>query len=86
MEYNKVCKRCEKPFVARGNRALFCDECKHIAHVERCRKTNAAARQRKKEERVNPPKKPLSVTEIASKAFAKGMTYGQYVARYGGQK
>lgn len=83
MGYDKVCKRCGKFFVARGSTALFCDDCKHIAHVERCRKTNAAARQRKKSERLNPPKEILPVTEIAMKARAAGMTYGQYVAKYG---
>lgn len=65
----------------------FCDKC----HAEKDRKYQSEYRQQCKsvgnETRKKPEKKTekpvFSITEIAKRASAAGMTYGQYVAEMG---
>ena len=81
------CEMCGCEFISKYRSRQFCDKCR----VAREREQRAEYRKqfqsvvkeaRKKPE--NKTKKPaLSITEIAKRASAAGMTYGQYVAEMG---
>ena len=61
------CKHCGKEFVRTGARQIYCSyECRMA---------------KKKSDRVE-PKKTNSIAEIAVKAKALGLSYGQYVNKY----
>ena len=42
--YDKVCARCGKAFVAKGIKALYCDDCKYQHHLEATRARRAKYR------------------------------------------
>lgn len=78
----KECQRCHRQFEALGNRAAYCPECNPIHVKERQAKNNKKYESRKRLEKDT--KKPVvSLAEQNKKALAAGMTYGQYVAKYG---
>lgn len=85
MEIEKRCRVCNKPFIARSNNACYCIECRCEVEKERDRKKKRALSAYHPGQRRQPKPKE-SIGTVASKAMAAGMTYGQYVARYGGQK
>ena len=78
---------CGCEFVSKYRSRQFCDKCR----VEREREQMAEYRKQfqsvGKEMRKKPENKTkktaLSITEIAKRASAAGMTYGQYVAEMG---
>lgn len=79
----KECQRCHRQFEAKGNRAAHCPDCKplHVKELAAINKKKLYARQKYLE---NGAKKPVvSLAEQNKKALAAGMTYGQYVAKYG---
>lgn len=78
----KVCQRCHRQFEALGNRAMYCPECKpkHVKEREANNKRECARRKRLEQD----TKKPVvSIEEQTRRAKEAGMTYGQYVAKYG---
>lgn len=76
-QVQKTCEMCGKVFVAHPN-ARFCLDCKH----ERERENKKNWKYKKKSKM---PEKPdgISAGEICVLAKKEGMTYGQYVAKYG---
>lgn len=70
-----ICKYCGKEFYGKI-RAEYCsDECRHQVQLEQKR------RYREKKNRNH--KRDLSLTNLAALARNEGLTYGQYVAKYG---
>lgn len=83
------CKVCGKPFTACANSAKYCPNCKEekrkadylIANQKR-NEARRKMRAAKKRESARP--KGPTLAEIAEKAKELHMTYGEYVARFGG--
>lgn len=81
------CEMCGCEFMAKHGNRRNCDKCKS----EKTKKYKSEYRQKwksvGKETRKKPEKKTekpvFSITEIAKRASAAGMTYGQYVAEMG---
>lgn len=68
-----ICKTCGKVFIRNIRHKTYCSaECK--MKMDRYR---WAARRKKKKSNL------ITIAEINRKAFAEGLTYGQYVAKYG---
>lgn len=82
MEFNKTCQVCGNAFIAQSGSARYCLDCRYKTIRER---DNQKQRERRHYEAAGRKKvTPVhSVQEISEKARAAGMTYGQYVARYG---
>lgn len=72
----KKCKYCGKEFNSTKNDRRYCsDECRKKSQLEMSKK-------RRKGAHIKKPN--AAVVDIAVKARAAGMTYGQYVAKMGG--
>lgn len=77
--YIRICVRCGKQLLGVGRSAKYCPECRRITAIEKSRQ-----RERLKRERARRPPTGPDVREVAAKADAAGMSYGQYVAVTGG--
>lgn len=96
MTYDKVCAICGKIFQATRSNAKYCgEECTRDGRNIHSRalkarnreKIRAQARQRyrnKKRQLCN-RHRPASLSDVAALARAQHLTYGQYMARKGGQ-
>lgn len=62
-----ICKHCGKEFVRQAARQIYC---------------SAECRLAKRSFNYAEPKKINAVVEIAKKAKAEGLSYGQYVSKY----
>ena len=70
MEKEIKCVRCGKVFERRGNNHIFCSmECRQAGRDE----SNGSGR-----------KKRLSIDVVVRLAKAEGLSYGQYIVKYGG--
>lgn len=76
-EMTKVCMMCFREFLTKSHRAECCPECR----TRRMYDVQAEYRRRKKE--AKKAKQVSRISEIAALAAAEGMSYGQYVAKYG---
>lgn len=82
---NKNCEICGGALV--GNQRKYCSACKAIAkskyeyeyHKDQYKKPKVEATPKKRGRR----KKITPIAEINAKARAEGLTYGQYVGKYG---
>lgn len=77
---NKICEVCGKELVERQK--FYCSpECAKEARRsnknEQCRKPKSEPKKKGR------PKKVVSVVEICKRAKEEGLTYGQYVGKYG---
>ena len=83
------CVNCKKNFVPTNPRQIFCcKECQVKCNARERMIYKAAERKQEKErlKQMEPKrsKKPkYSVTELAVAARKEGLSYGQYVAKYG---
>lgn len=66
-EKTLICKQCGKEFVRMSSRQIYC---------------SAECRLAKRPFKYIEPKKTNTVAEIAVKAKAEGLSYGQYVSKY----
>ena len=93
----KVCEHCGKRFWASHARTIYCsDECKRIKRNEKALVRNKMVYQQTKSEikkyrrsmsevckESDRPKPAMSILDINTEAHKEGLTYGQYVAKYG---
>lgn len=73
--YIRVCVVCGKQLLGVGCSAKYCPECRRKREREK-----ACEYERRRRERARHPAPNPAVREIAARADAAGMTYGQYVA------
>ena len=76
----RTCSICGKVFTACSTRHKYCgDDCRKVAtktwERERCRREKEARERKKKNART--------IGEISAAAKKAGMTYGEYVAKFG---
>ncbi len=75
-----VCVHCGKPFMANGTRNKFCSEaCKVVAQRDQKR----AYENKKKALKLERQQKSKNIGEVSAAAKKAGMTYGQYVSKFG---
>lgn len=84
----RVCKRCGKEFTLskNGNRVFCCNECRINWHIEQKSRERKAIKEEKasaKKVKSSRKKKVLSLSEVRKLADAEGLSYGQYVIKYG---
>lgn len=82
-----ICQCCGQEFEAKYKNKRYCPECDTA--IEKKRKREYAEQWRtgkRAEKRAEKAKPVLSITEIAKRASAAGMTYGQYVMLIEGGK
>lgn len=78
----KKCPICGKEFHPERITGVYCS--KECAGIGNCQKACAASRRQREREALKPKKKKLdNITEIQRKAQAAGLSYGQYIAKYG---
>ena len=75
--YIRICVICGKQLQGVGRRAMYCPECRRQRNNQKARE-----RERLKRERAKHPAPAPAIREIAARADAAGMSYGQYVARH----
>jgi predicted nucleic acid-binding Zn ribbon protein len=84
---HKNCLICGKPLT--GTNKKYCSaECRYQAQLQRQRSANLIEYKKPKAEATPPkkrgrPKKKQSLADINKLARAEGLTYGQYVGKYG---
>lgn len=79
-----ICQCCGREFEAKYKSKRYCPECDTALEKKRKREYAEQWRTGKRaEKRAGKAKPALSITEIAKRASAAGMTYGQYVAEMG---
>ncbi len=77
----KICERCGKTFTPRGTVDKYCsDDCRYAVQKERSRTYNRNYKAKKKAPK---PEQKRSIGEIALAAKKAGMSYGEYVAKFG---
>lgn len=82
-----ICQRCGRETLCKNGNQRYCDECKVAAVKEQ----NTASRLRRNAravyaKAVAPKSAVPSIAEIDRKAREKRMSYGKYVALYGGDE
>ena len=76
----RACVDCGKPFTDKDSKLrVRCAECQ-LVHKRKITKERIAIRREEEEQKQN---KKHAIAEIQREAAAKGMSYGQYVAKYG---
>ena len=86
IEREYICTDCGKPFTTIAMYAFRCPTCRR----ERANRQKAKRGRDQRYSDKLPPlprikkQKPSSLAEIAKKAAEMGLTYGEYVAKYGG--
>lgn len=70
----KTCLICGKSFIGLVQQKYCCKECAMMAN-KRCQQESKVRRQHKKTN--------ASLIDIVRKSKEEGLTYGQYVAKYG---
>lgn len=88
-ERTVYCRMCGKPFTARSNSAKYCPTCKAAKRkadqeIANLRRNEARREMRAAKSRECAKPKGLTLAETAVKAKELHMTYGEYVARFGG--
>lgn len=79
--FHKECAICKTPFKSSAIHAKYCSR--------KCINTAAAIRNAQKRRRIAEEKKqreknrPMTIHEIGLAARKEGLTYGQYVSKYG---
>jgi len=86
--YEKVCAYCGKTFEHNNTQTKYCgNECRAAVQREQNlrHRRKYLDRQATKPKAKRKPKieKPKTLSEIAAAAREAGMTYGEYVAKYG---
>lgn len=77
----RICLNCGKDFVSDHALKVCCSrECQHERDKRKINENNRSIRQKSKAIRST----EKQIIDINAKARALGMSYGQYVARYGG--
>lgn len=77
----KICVICGNEFAPNQPTKVCCSpECQRIRDRQRIRESNHSIKQRNKKVKST----EQQINDINAKAKALGMSYGQYVARYGG--
>lgn len=74
------CGDCGCDVIAKSDKKQFCNKCLAIRADKSKNKYRAMCKIKPKRKKVEVRKPALSITEIAKRASAAGMTYGQYVA------
>ena len=86
IEREYICTDCGKPFTTIATYAFRCPDCRR----ERANRQKAKRGRDQRYSDKLPPlprikkQKPSSLAEITKKAAEMGLTYGEYVAKYGG--
>lgn len=84
MEFKKTCTMCKNMFIARSTNARYCFVCRKI--MDRQIAINSSERRTLRRQQEADRRASIETLEtVAAKAIAAGMSYGQYVARYGGK-
>lgn len=88
MEKVRICMRCQKPIEPGHPEAKYCNKCRDEVHMETWESVKRERRKAAEEEmRQKKLKKKKytgpSVAEINKAAEELGMSYGQYVSKYG---
>lgn len=87
LTYQHTCVRCGTAFASKASQGKYCSACRRIVSNEQ--KARWAYENEKTEQmpqRTRPGKKGnASIAEIAKKAAEMGMSYGAYVAKFGGR-
>lgn len=77
------CGDCGCDVIAKSDKKQFCNKCLAIRADKSKNKYRETCKIKPKRKKVEVRKPELSITEIAKRASAAGMTYGQYVAEMG---
>ena len=84
--YEHICTRCGKKYDSRKAQGKYCPDCRPIVCNQQ--KMEWAARNGKYDYEPAPKKRITKgnegITDIVKKAAALGMSYGQYMSKYGG--
>ena len=80
------CGDCGCDVIAKSDKKQFCNKCLAIRADKSKNKYRATRKIKPKRKKVEVRKPELSITEIAKRASAAGMTYGQYVMLIEGGK
>ena len=88
-ERTVCCRMCRRPFTACANSAKYCPTCKAEKRkadqeIANLRRNEARRKMRAAKSRECAKPKGLTLVEMAAKARENHMTYGEYVARFGG--
>lgn len=76
------CDFCGRTFEAGNRSAKLCPECRKVRRRDAERRRRAG--RRVKQEKTNSECNEMSAAEISAEARKLGISYGQYVARFGG--
>mgnify|MGYP003314736900 CR=1 FL=1 len=77
----RICLTCGKEFAPSNSNKVCCSsECQKVRDRELVNASNRSIRQRNKKAKSS----EQQINDINAKAKAMGLSYGQYVARYGG--
>lgn len=88
-ERTAYCRTCGNTFTARANSAKYCPTCKAEKRkadreIANLRRNEARRKMRAAKNRECAKPKGLTLAETVTKARENHMTYGEYVARFGG--
>lgn len=82
-----VCKVCGEPFEARYSNTKYCEECrkKKVEVASRIKSADERARYayQKTIEQMRANRNGPSISEVVKAAKEEGITYGEYVKKYG---
>ena len=82
--FDKVCKVCGEPFVARTPIAMYCPECRNEWNIKKLKvKSEKQIQKELKAERKARQKNMKAIVSISNKARAENLSYGEYVVRKG---
>ena len=79
------CMDCGKTFYSTACAAARCEACRKARKQMQDNERYSGAIHYRPEPKKIPYKKPTTITEVVKAAAAMGLSYGDYVRRYGGQ-
>lgn len=87
LTYQHTCTRCGTEYVSKSATGKYCSVCRRIVANEQ--KARWAYEQEAKYGKPEPPKRKAKkgnagIAEIVKKATAMGLSYGEYVSKFGG--
>lgn len=84
MTMEKECKYCGKRFIPKHRAEKYCSErCLEEGARKLRNERNRIRSKMKKIANEKKPQLPVTIVNIAVEAKKEGLTYGQYVAKYG---
>lgn len=80
----KICPFCGAEFSGNYQKTFCSKTCRQKSWLAQQRESYKDDFKRKDKQKPVPKKKPTSILEIQAKASALGLSYGKYIAKYGG--